>query len=905
MNITYPINALPRAIPLCLGVQSEYGARPISIDVSEWVGRWPDIIVSVQPVRPGEDVSYPAAGVTRSGNIVTWTPNAYDTEIPGTGSVEIIGLADGVKIIRTGAATTIAPTQSSVSKTPEDPMAAWADSVIRAGEQAKAGAEEALLLAQAANKSATNANTSAVQAQSAQRAAANAALQAATYRTDAVNAMSAAKNSQTQAKTSEQAANTLANAAYKSQQAAEAAANRAEDAANSMGGGGTVSPGDGKLKADAIICSVSGESVSISDASARDALSVVSHISAPDGVTGIKLTRTGRNIFGGMALVHSIVNQAAGSVLDMDAKTVSYSANNVGGKTLFEYPFKDNTQYTLYFTPAEGSSNSPNMQVFYVGETEGVRLAQITNKTVWVYKTAAGKTVERIAGRSFSGTSILLYEQCGIFEGVLTEADFVPYEAETFTVALSETVTDGTFDWATGVLTINQDGASRTVQLDAKPIAMRDRYNTLWSSTGQTDVRYVADTKAYVDGHGADADSEYADNAGYAENAGYADNAGYAEEAGDSQTVKGRDIAAEVDSLSEENAKNATALANMTVEGFQRVGGYESVKDKAELHEGKFASTGDWDSSANKTKIRFVDGAAFNLYALTVAEGERYKIKTWCGGSLYGCLLVNGAEHIIADYPKPKPSVADNYEIEVTIPSGVVSLYVNETVSQSGKFLIQKENLSVPMFAKIDDHLYEKKLACVGDSITEATNPEGGYFANYAELAAARHNMTVYKDGKGGSTMTNIESNIPPFSAERYLNVPSDYDILTIWFGWNDAAYATVGTIDDTEDTTFYGAYKKVLDYFIATYPTKKIGLIVPYGNASVEPFRVAVRALSEMYGVPCLDLADGKQCSLLWGTANAAQEARRAALTYDSTHPNQAGHEYLSTMYEEFIKRL
>ena len=192
----------------------------------------------------------------------------------------------------------------------------------------------------------------------------------------------------------------------------------------------------------------------------------------------------------------------------------------------------------------------------------------------------------------------------------------------------------------------------------------------------------------------------------------------------------------------------------------------------------------------------------------------------------------------------------------------------------------------------------------MGDSISEATNPDGGYFANYAELAAARHNMTVYKDGKGGSTMTNVEGN-NPFCVNRYLSVPADFDILTIWFGWNDNAVAEVGTIEDTEDTTYYGAYKKVLEYFITTYPTKKIGLIVPYGNASVEPFRVAVRAMSEMYGVPCLDLADGKQCSLLWGTANAAQEARRAALTYDGTHPNQVGHEYLSTMYEEFIKRL
>lgn len=549
MNITYPINALPRAIPLCLGVQSEYGARPISIDVSAWVGRWPDIIVSVQPVRPGEDVSYPAAGVTRSGNIVTWTPNSYDTEIPGTGSVEIIGLADGVKIIRTGAATTIAPTKSSVSKTPEDPIAAWADSVIRAGEQAKAGAEEALLLAQAANKSANNANTSAVQAQSSQRAAATSASQAATYRTDAVNAMNAAKNSQTQAKTSEQSASASATAAYKSQTKAEAAAKRAEEAANSMGGGGTVSPGDGKLKADAIICSVSGESVSISDASERDALSVVSHISAPEGVTGITLTRAGRNIFGGMALAHSIVNQAAGSVLDMDAKTVTYTAPAIKGVNVFD-KFEPGKRYTIIFRRDESASKGTTANIRIIYDNGDAANISFSSGNTAVVTTAANKNVEKLLGYNSSGPTCLLYEQCGIFEGVLTEADFVPYEAETFTVALPEPVTDGTFDWTTGVLTINQDGASRTEQLDAQPIAMQDGYNTLWSSTGQTDVRYVADTKAYVDGHGADADAEYADNAGYAE------------EAGDAQTVKGRDIAAEVDALSEEIVKSVTLSGN-------------------------------------------------------------------------------------------------------------------------------------------------------------------------------------------------------------------------------------------------------------------------------------------------------------------------------------------------------
>ena len=370
--------------------------------------------------------------------------------------------------------------------------------------------------------------------------------------------------------------------------------------------------------------------------------------------------------------------------------------------------------------------------------------------------------------------------------------------------------------------------------------------------------------------------------------------------------IEANDLA--ITALSEEIANQTRTLDGMTIEGYSRTGAFVSVIDSAEKHENAYLRPGYVSGIGNSTINTPVSG--WNWYELPVTEGEVYHLLTFCGVQPAACYMLNANRNRVQMIPDPVPSEGFDFDEVFTIPAGVTILQVNQQYA-SRQFVFEKQSavgfnfVKSNDYAKSSDSLYGKKLACVGDSITEATNPEGGYFTNYAELVAERHNMTVYKDGKGGSTMTNIESNIPPFSAERYLNVPSDFDILTIWFGWNDSAYATVGTTDDTEDTTFYGAYKKVLDYFITTYPTKKIGLIVPYGNASVEPFRVAVRALSEMYGVPCLDLADGKQCSLLWGMANDAQLSRRAALTYDGTHPNQVGHEYLSTMYEEFIKRI
>ena len=352
-------------------------------------------------------------------------------------------------------------------------------------------------------------------------------------------------------------------------------------------------------------------------------------------------------------------------------------------------------------------------------------------------------------------------------------------------------------------------------------------------------------------------------------------------------------------------AAGKNVIDGMTIEGFERTGNYESVKDLAEKTEGEYCYS---NSAGAGVTVNSVAIATWNWYRLPVKSGEKYYISSSAGPSVRAYHLTDTNDVQIVTEPVTRPTNIEQFTYEITIPENGGFLYVNET--RSVPCQIKRLNMDIPHFKPVEkgqntfDHLYGKKLACVGDSITEATNPDGGYFTNYAELAAARHGMTVYKDGKGGSTMANTEGH-RPFCVDRYLAVPADFDILTIWFGWNDNAYSQIGTIYDTEDTTYYGAYKKVLGHFITTYPTKKIGLIVPYGSSSMEPFRQAVREMSEMYGVPCLDLADGKQCSLLWGTTNDAQLARRAALTYDGTHPNQEGHEYLSTMYEAFIKRL
>lgn len=335
----------------------------------------------------------------------------------------------------------------------------------------------------------------------------------------------------------------------------------------------------------------------------------------------------------------------------------------------------------------------------------------------------------------------------------------------------------------------------------------------------------------------------------------------------------------------------SSALREVTIEDYVKEQKYDDVKDNATRGANQFIS--------RSGEILEING--WNTYELPVTTGETYKVKTAYVSAAVMYALVYSDGNITV-YPNIEPTSEKIEEVLLNIPQAATRLIVNENPSVISA-VIEKQTDDVH-FKKISvnaDYLYGKKLVACGDSITEAINPNGGYFKNYGEIVAERNGMLFVNDGIGGSTMTNIGSG-KSFTEGRYLN-HTDFDYLTLWFGWNDGAYAELGTIEDETDTTFYGAYKKVLKHYMTTYPTKKIGVIVPYMGQ--EKYKNAVRELSKMYGVPCLDLADGNKCSIIWGFDNEVQLARRNALTYDSTHPNQEGYYFIATMFENFLRSL
>ena len=93
------------AQPVHIGRVGENEATKLLIDVGKWVSRYPDISISIRFVRPGESVSYTAAGSIEDGTYSYYVTGA-DTGIAGSGMLEIVGIS-GNKIVASATAKTL------------------------------------------------------------------------------------------------------------------------------------------------------------------------------------------------------------------------------------------------------------------------------------------------------------------------------------------------------------------------------------------------------------------------------------------------------------------------------------------------------------------------------------------------------------------------------------------------------------------------------------------------------------------------------------------------------------------------------------------------------------------------------------------------------------------------------
>lgn len=240
----------------------------------------------------------------------------------------------------------------------------------------------------------------------------------------------------------------------------------------------------------------------------------------------------------------------------------------------------------------------------------------------------------------------------------------------------------------------------------------------------------------------------------------------------------------------------------------------------------------------------------------------------------------------------------------------------------------QKEELEALRRSNV---LWGKTWFATGDSFTEgdyrnAPNDdwklEGNKRKTYPYFVGERNHMTIINDGLCGSILPLSKEHLAdpehvpetdrrPFTVGRYLKIPENVDYITLMFGANDAYHDNLGTIDDTENTTFYGAWNFTLRYLIEHFPFAKIGIIVTFH--STEEYRAATREIARKWCIPMLDLMNDPQVPMIFNREREQKPGAEAVkmridsfvVAPDNSHPNLRAHEYLSTVVEHFLRSL
>jgi lysophospholipase L1-like esterase len=134
---------------------------------------------------------------------------------------------------------------------------------------------------------------------------------------------------------------------------------------------------------------------------------------------------------------------------------------------------------------------------------------------------------------------------------------------------------------------------------------------------------------------------------------------------------------------------------------------------------------------------------------------------------------------------------------------------------------------------------------------------------------------------------------------ERIDTIPEDSDIILILGGANDgsAAGAISDPVDENLNTSFYAAYKTMLDRIQARCPNAKIILVTPPHHATADEnfvagsgydtLRVAIREIGYMYSFPVIDLKANAQIN----------QNNFATYLSDQVHPNDEGGKVIASV--------
>lgn len=214
-----------------------------------------------------------------------------------------------------------------------------------------------------------------------------------------------------------------------------------------------------------------------------------------------------------------------------------------------------------------------------------------------------------------------------------------------------------------------------------------------------------------------------------------------------------------------------------------------------------------------------------------------------------------------------------------------------------------------------------KKIACLGDSITEGDSGEGGLIDSYVPRLKKYIGTNAQNFGKSGAWITKKTDD--DISFVNRVGAIEGQDVVTIFGGINDFQWnAPLGTMADTADTptTFYGALKYVITTLSANNPKAKLMLITPMkttkfkyhtyddngnlmrnanGNTQLD-FVNAIKQVGEYYSIPVLDMYSCSNYS-----PYLPSQVGHDNFTADGLHPTAHGYERIAQTIGHAINNL
>ena len=209
-----------------------------------------------------------------------------------------------------------------------------------------------------------------------------------------------------------------------------------------------------------------------------------------------------------------------------------------------------------------------------------------------------------------------------------------------------------------------------------------------------------------------------------------------------------------------------------------------------------------------------------------------------------------------------------------------------------------------------------------GDSITWQDGHTWGSGSEQGQVA--RGYQTVFSEsvglksynnqGKSGWSMAVVNGN-GVVNTIMSISDYSVYDLCTIACGTNDfklnVPLGTKGVIGDTtfDDTTFYGAYRKAVEYILTNSPTIRLVLMTPlqrdnsgydvnYTNSAgckLIDYVDAIRNIGEMYGLPVCNMYEN----------SGFTKKTLATYTLDGLHPNTTGYIRMGNYLTGFLNAI